>query len=83
MLPVNMCQAHLQGWQLDFCVPFPGQGKMRKAGTEAKGEGGLASDMGTCITTDMETPLYFHSVELAELNGICFLEGKGENVFRK
>lgn len=56
---------------------------MRKACTEAKGEGGLASDMGACITTDMETPLYFHSVELAELNGICFLEGKGENVFRK
>lgn len=56
---------------------------MRKACTEAKGEGGLASDMGTCITTDMETPLYFHSVELAEVNGVCFLEGKGENVFRK
>lgn len=83
MLPVNMYQAHLQGWQLGFYIPFPGQGKMRKVCTEAKGEGGLASDMGTCITTDMETTLYYHSVELAEINRIYLLEGKGRNVFRK
>lgn len=58
---------------------------MRKACTEAKGEGGLASDMGTCITKeiDTETPLYYHSVEMAEINRIYLLEGKGGNVFRK
>lgn len=56
---------------------------MRKVCTEAKGEGGLASDTGTCITTDMETTLYYHSVELAEINRIYLLEGKGRNVFRK
>lgn len=50
---------------------------MRKVCTEAKGEGGLVNDMGSCITTDMETPLYYHSVELAEISRIYFLEGKG------
>lgn len=39
--------------------------------------------MGTCITTDTETPLYYHSAELAEINRIYFLEGQGGNVFRK
>lgn len=39
--------------------------------------------MGTCITTDTETPLYYHSAELAEINRIYFLEEQGGNVFRK
>lgn len=56
---------------------------MRKSCTEAKGERGLASDIGTCITTDTETTLCYHSVELAEIKRIYLLEGKGWNVFRK
>lgn len=81
MLPVNMYQAHLQEWQSGFRVPFSGQGKMRKACTEAKEEGGLASDVGTCITGD--TPWSYHSVGLAEMNRIYFLEGKGGECFQE
>lgn len=73
MFPVNMYQAHLQEWQSGFYVPFPGQNE--KTCTKAKGERGLARDMGTCITTDMETPLCYHSVELAETSRICLLWG--------